>query len=360
LPLMAAISAAFVVALAFTGLAPLWGTGYSGGILLAAAAVLVFLVNAVYQDGRAENRSATVLRYASLVAAVVVVVLIALAAYGLLLRIQQYGLTPGRIGAAACIVVGACYGVGYLIAAARSGVLLRGLEPTNVITALVIVAVLLLLRSPFADPDRIAVADQLRRLQTGLVRPATFDFAFLRFRAGPPGVEALRQLAANAQGPEAAAVGERAAKTLAAVSPYDAGAAPPVGPEERAENITVVYPAGAALPKSFFRQDWSVIQRERSLPRCLVEQVKCNAVLIDLDGAGHPEILLFDNTASGVTGAFKTAPKGDWEFIGTIENIDCPGVRDALKSGHFSTVEPAVKDIDAAGERLRIVKRWCK
>jgi hypothetical protein len=225
----------------------------------------------------------------------------------------------------------------------------------------VIVAVLLLLRSPFADPDRIAVADQLRRLQAGLVRPATFDFAFLRFRAGRPGVEALRQLAANTQGPEAAAIAERAAKTLAATSPYDAGAAPPpVGAEERAENITVVYPTGAALPKSFFRQDWSVIQRERSLPRCLFEQAKCNAVLIDLDGDGHPEILLFDNTASAITGAFKTGPKGDWEFIGTIENIDCPGVRDALKSGHFSTVEPAVKDIDAAGERLRIVKRWCR
>jgi hypothetical protein len=289
------------------------------------------------------------------------VVLIALAAYGLLLRIQQYGLTPGRIGAAACIVVGACYGVGYVIAAARSGVLLRGLEPTNVITALVIVAVLLLLRSPFADPDRIAVADQVRRLQTGLVRPATFDFAFLRFRAGRPGVEALRQLAANTQGPEATAIAERAAKTLAATSPFDAGAAPPpVGPEERAENIAVVYPAGAALPKSFFRQDWSVIQREHSLPRCLVDQAKCNAVLIDLGGDGHPEILLFDNTTPAITGAFKTGPKGDWELIGTIENIDCPGVRDALKSGHFAMIEPALKDIDAAGERLRIVKRWCK
>jgi hypothetical protein len=359
LPMMALIGAAFVLALPFTGLEPLWSTRRASGILLGAAAALILLVNAAFQDGRAENRAVAALRYASVLAAVVAVPLIVLAGYALALRIGQYGLTPDRVCAAVCVVVGACFGVGYVVAAARSGALLHGVEGTNIITALVVVGLLLLLNSPIADPDRISVADQVRRLQSGRISPDEFDFAFLRFGSGRYGTRALEQLATHAQGPQAAVIAERAAKalhatTLAQVSPGKQH----ISAQQRADNITVIEPAGGTLPDSFLRQDWSALQLPWLVPQCLAASAKCEAIVADLDGDGRPEILLF-GVPGGPAAAFKANDAENWEFVGTIANAACPGVRDALRAGHFEIAQPAFKEVEANGQRLRIENTPC-
>lgn len=62
LPLMALIAAGFLMSLPFTGLAPLWGTRFGAKLLLTATAVLIVLINATHQDGRAEPKSASLLR----------------------------------------------------------------------------------------------------------------------------------------------------------------------------------------------------------------------------------------------------------------------------------------------------------
>jgi hypothetical protein len=358
LPMMALIGAAFVLALPFTGLEPLWSTRRASGILLGAAAALILLVNAAFQDGRAENRAVAALRYASVLAAVVAVPLIVLAGYALALRIGQYGLTPDRVCAAVCVVVGACFGVGYVVAAARSGALLHGVEGTNIITALVVVGLLLLLNSPIADPDRISVADQVSRLQSGRISPDEFDFAFLRFGSGRYGTRALEQLASNAQGPQATVIAERAANALQAARVSQLNPAKPhITAQQRAANITVTAPVGGTLPDSFLKQDWSALQQPwpRLVPQCLVATVKCDAIVADIDGDGRPEILLF---AVGAGAAFKANTTETWEFIGNIGNAACPGVRDALRAGHFEIVPPVFKEIEANGQRLHI-ERGC-
>jgi hypothetical protein len=355
LPMMALIGAAFVLALPFTGLEPLWRTQRASIILLSAAAALILLINAAYQDGRAENRSVAALRYASVLAAIVVVPLIALAGYALALRIGQYGLTPDRVGGAVCVVVGACFAVGYGVAAARSGAWLHGLEGTNLITVLVVVGLLLALNSPVADPNRISVADQVSRLQAERISPDEFDFAFLRFGAGRYGTRALEQLASHAQGPQAAVIAERAAKALQATRL--AQVSPPakehISARQRADNITVIAPAGGTLPDSFLQQDWSALEPPlpRLLPQCLVVSVKCDAIIADLDGDGRPEILLF-----GVGGgaAFKANTAATWEFVGRIANAYCVGVREALRAGHFEIAPSVFKEIEANGVRLHI------
>lgn len=356
LPVMVVFALGFLVALVFTGLEPLWATRRATSILLIAAAMLIFLVNAAYQDGRSENRPAAALRYASVVAAIVLLPLIALATYALMLRVRQYGWTPERISATACIVLAACYGVGYVVAAARSGLALRELEITNLVTSLAIVGVLLVLRTPIADPDRISVADQVRRLETGRVSPEQFDFTFLRFGAGRFGMEALQRLTATDTGPDAAAIKERAADALLAASPLDVKqTAPRLTPEQRAGNIAVVQPNGAALPERFLQQDWKTFRRQWLLPRCLVAAAeKCEAVLVDLDGDGQPEILLFNLSGAAAAAAFKADGDQKWRFLGTIANGTCPGVREALKTGQFETVPPLFKEIEVNGQRLHV------
>src|SRR5262245_33632162 len=138
LPMMTAFAVAFLLALPFTGLPPLWNTRYATSTLLAAAAALVFLINAAYQNGRGGETVARVVRYARSAAGLVLVPLVGLAGYGLALRAEQYGWTPERIIAGACIVVAACYAAGYALAALRGNLALKGLEATNVVAAYVV------------------------------------------------------------------------------------------------------------------------------------------------------------------------------------------------------------------------------
>src|SRR5262245_40415863 len=91
LPVMTLITVAFLLALPFTGLEPLWSTRRATVILLAAAAALVFLINDAYQDGEVENAVAAIVRYSGSLAALALAPVVALAAYGLALRVGQYG-----------------------------------------------------------------------------------------------------------------------------------------------------------------------------------------------------------------------------------------------------------------------------
>src|SRR5262249_36324209 len=180
LPVMTLFAIAFVLALPFTGLEPLWSTRQATAILLVASAALVVLINAAYQDGRYD--SPALLRYASRAAALVLVPLVGLAAYALSLRVAQYGWTPQRVNACAGIVITGCYAIGYAAASLRRR--LAGIEATNIVTALAVLVVLLALFTPVADPAKIAVADQVRRLQDGRISVDKFDYEFLRFRSG--------------------------------------------------------------------------------------------------------------------------------------------------------------------------------
>jgi hypothetical protein len=355
LPVMALLALAFVLALPFTGLEPLWSTRRATGILLTAAAVLVVLINSAQRDGESGSSVAAVLRYSSAVAVIVLAPLVALAGYGVALRVQQYGWTPQRIDALACVAIATCYALGYIIALARSGVSLRGLEATNVTTAFVILAVLLLLFTPIADPARISVADQLARLEAGQVAPEKFDFAFLRFQSGRYGDQALNRLKAKQDGPDAARIAQMASEALNQRNRWQAQQRQNtvrVTPATRAANIAVLRPKDQPIPDSFVAQDWTAYARQWELPRCLVADAKCEAILLDLDDDGQPEILLLGLPA-GPAAAFKDGPAG-WSYFGMIANLQCNGVREALRAGQFRAAAPILKEIEVAGQRLRV------
>ncbi|WP_269514648.1 DUF4153 domain-containing protein [Brevundimonas subvibrioides] len=191
----------FMAALPFTGLDGLWETGSATALVLAAAGALIILINAAYQDGRADNLPPSVLRIAVRVASVLLTPLVLIAFWGLSLRIGQHGLTPDRIIAVACALVGLAYAGGYGFAALRTfwskGDWMQPLERTNIATAVLQVAIILALFSPLADPARLSVADQVARLQAGKVTPQAFDYAFLAFNSGRVGTAALDRLIAS-------------------------------------------------------------------------------------------------------------------------------------------------------------------
>lgn len=339
-PLLAALAAAFLLALPFTGLEPLWRTGRAAALLLGAAATLIVLINAAYQDGQPDRPLPAPLRWAGRLAALLPVPLIGLAAYAIWLRIDQHGLTPERVIGIACVVVGACYALGYLAAALRAAPWLKPLEATNIVSGVVAVAVLLALFTPLADPARLSVADQMRRLENGTVSAAELDYDFLRFGGGSYGRSALEQLAAQGgtageQAAEAQRRGSRQPRREAAITP-----------EIRRANIRV-WPGGRSLPDNFLRQDWSTGWPQ---PSCLTAKAECEAFFGDLTSDGVAEVLL---SASGTISAYQEQ-EGRWEFIGQLEPGDCLGLLEAMRAGTLAPASPRFADLDVAGRRLRL------
>jgi hypothetical protein len=89
---------------------------------------------------------------------------------------------------------------------------------------------------------------------------------------------------------------------------------------------------------------------------------RCEAILLDVDGDGRAEVLLFvlpDHRGSTLTAVFKAAANESWTWLGSLANVYCAGAREALMSGQVRLVEPQFKDIEAGGVRVRIAERPC-
>ncbi|MFZ0266369.1 DUF4153 domain-containing protein [Caulobacter sp.] len=338
LPLMALIAAGFLLTLPFTGLEPLWKTRSATAILLTADAFLILLANAAYQDGT--EKTAVVLKWAARLAGVLLVPITVLAAYGLSLRIGQYGLSPDRIIAGACVLVAAGYALGYTVAAVRPGAWMKALEVTNIAMAFAVIVVLLALCTPVADPRRLSVGDQMKRLHGGKVSAEAFDYLALRFDDGLFGHQALDVLQRD---PNPVIKGKAVWVARLDSRPYQ--------PVQTARpdrfTKTKVYPKGQALPKSFVDQAWNAEDE----PNCLPGYAECEAVLADTDGDGVAEVLLSYGRTFDI---FKADAAGVWTKTAETTAF-CGDVDKALEAGDVHVApSPPAQDLVIGGKRMRI------
>lgn len=351
LPLLALIILGFLGSLLFTSLAPLWQTHFATELLLTSAALLVFLINSCYQDGAPEHTASRIKRLAGTLGAIELVPLLALAIRALSLRVGQYGWTTERILAAAAIVLGCCYAIGYASAAIRARTWLKRLEMTNFIAAYLFLAMVVLLFSPIADPARLMVASQVARLRSGATVPEKFDFAALKFDGARWGASALAELAKDQQDPNAAAIRSRAADAIAMTdrygsrdTDYSAG--------ELAAHVTVL-PQGRTLPPVFYEQAfWK--KNEYGVPRCVNEpDGTCLARYIALR-PGAPEAILFLDDAAG--NIFEQDAGGQWQLTGRLSGLNyCAKFQSGLKNGDIRLEPHAWPDLVIGGLRMNVL-----
>lgn len=338
--------AGFLAALPFTGLDGLWKTGSATALVLSAAAALIVLINTAYQDGREDNLPPAALRIAARVASVLLTPLMLIAIWGLSLRIGQHGLTPDRIIASACALVGLLYAAGYGWAALsplwrRTG-WMKPLERTNVLAAVLTVLVILALFSPLADPARLSVNDQVARLKRGAVTAEHFDYAFLRFGSGKVGRAALADLAKSSD-PD---IASRAKAIQAKASRYDIEDAsiPPRAP------VITPWPADRPLPPAFLSPAASNDPRYA----CGADN-GCVASQRDLNGDGREEILLA--TAYRLS-LFAQGADGRWVHQGDYQVPHCPGpgprdLRETLRQPELKTTAPVWPDLAIGAATVR-------
>ncbi len=183
---------AFLLALPFTGITPLWNTRAATPILLSMVFLFILFLNGAIQDGQTKR---TFWRPVSFVIMAFIVVL---PIYGLLglystwLRVAQYGLMPDRVYA---LVLGGL-ALGYGIAYALSVILKRMDWPFTITNlnprlALATAAVAIVMHIPMLDPVSLSAKSQQARLQSGAVAASDFDFGTLKFSLGKPGQRAL-------------------------------------------------------------------------------------------------------------------------------------------------------------------------
>lgn len=341
LTVITVIAVGFLAALPFTGLKALSAAGSASGTMLAVCAALVILINASYLEGERKGYPPSVLRWFVRAASLALPPLVAIAIYGLAVRIGQYGLSPQRIRVAACLLVAACYAVGYAWAAIMRGPWMKRLEGTNWLTAQVAVATLLLLLSPIVDPVRISVNDQVARLDAGRTSAEKFDYRFLRFQAGRWGTEALKSLAGRTQGDRAPAIAKLAQDALTSKNRWDA---PPTSVARRTGAIHAV---GAPLPEGFLSQAWD--RTEDPAVDCLDPRGDCQAVIADIDGVPGPDVIVLGPGRSRVFG-FRA---NRWVEVGSLSGVRCSGDTEAIGRGDYRISPPVMRSgLDVNGRRF--------
>jgi hypothetical protein len=195
MPLTAVITILFAISLPFTGMQPIWDTGYSTPILLCLIGANILFINGVFQDGTKGNPYNLVLSKLVDVSLILMPAYALIAFYSTYLRIDQYGLTPKRVYLTFLVLIALSYSFSYSWAVIkRSDSWLGKIKSANTIIALVISILIVLIHSPILNPVSLSANNQYKRLINGRVSPSEFDFGALRFQLGAPGYEYLQKL----------------------------------------------------------------------------------------------------------------------------------------------------------------------
>lgn len=328
LPVVAAIVLLFLAGLPFVSLEALWESRMSAGLLLGMSAALVFFLNCAYQSGADGQPPTGIRRIAATCAAVEILPLVALAAWGLSLRVGQYGWSADRVTAAATMVVAGVVGLGYAIAAIPRGPWLKRIEATNLAAAYVFVAVMVGLHTPIADPARLMVADQLARLRSGAAAPETFDYAALKFDGARWGKAALLALAEDAGAPESSR--SKAKDALQQSWRYS----PPleISTSEAFLRSVKVFPQGREVPEGLFEAIMAT--QDRMTLGCPATQgQRCTVIFVAMRPDGPESVIFYDRVRARL---FEPQAGSGWRQVGVVEGaMHCPSVREALGRGEY-------------------------
>jgi uncharacterized membrane protein len=353
LPVMAFFAVFFIASLPFKGAEKLWSTHHSTQILLGAAAWLILLINATYQDGDAERRPGPVLRYSARFGAAALLPLTGLAAYALWVRVGLDGWTANMVMVAASLMLAVCYSIGYLVAALSFGSWMRLIEKTNILSAYLTVILLLALYTPLADPARLSVGDQIARLKNGKVAAEKFDYGYLSRSGEKYGEAALNDLKLNAT------EGQKKIIDREISNPWQhAGKMIALQPDKEFN----VYPEGKTLPATFKDKQWdraSLPQKSVYYPLCLFDKTQeCDAFLI---GDSDPPLVLLALTQNYNMNRLFVYKDGDWTDAGSLipTLFNCYALRKQLRKGEYTLGPSRGQELTVNSIHIPIVDQTC-
>ena len=336
-PLAALIVVVFSLTLPFTGLEPVWQTGRASTILLCLVAITVFLVNGVFQDGsqpHAYPRGVTRMIEASLV---LLPLLTVLAGYSTWLRVEQYGLSPSRFGAVLIVMIAACYSVaGVWAVLGRRNVWLARLRVSNPWLALLCCVLLLLIQTPWLNPQTISAHSQVARLLDGRTPPERFDAEYLYQGLGLPGRAAFEHLENSLTG--LSQFDQPTREQLA--SRLKDAKEPRWNRRIPADNLEWI-----GQPVEGSEQFASP-----TLGYGTCASIRCVLWPVDLDGDGQDEVVQLSAGWSSLN-FFRRDTDGKWRLAGRLEGrYSKLEPADAVRAGKARVVQPRYHSLDIDGQ----------
>lgn len=355
LPLVSFVALIFLATLPFTGLNVLWSTNHASQLLLTWVALTVLFLNAVYQDGSGRDPLPSVPRRLVEAAFLAMAVYVAIAVYGLALRIGQYGLTPRRVWVGMAAVVLGGYAFGYLIAVLRRGdPWLRTVRAVNLVVALIVVAIGLLAHTPVLDPFAWSARSQFDRIASGRVSAVAFDYGTLYFKLGKVGHEKFERLGRLDAHPEISTIREEMARVRGFENYYAwKQARESVAGLARFELLA----PGLAWPDGL-REAVQQATIDTVGSPCS-EESECGGRPVEIDGRPPEEwVVLLGKTAWGQVWVFGLDEAGEWRRLGRLESerpLLGAELAEALRADDFEPVPPIHDDLSIDGRRYRLV-----
>ncbi|MEM9396316.1 MAG: DUF4153 domain-containing protein [Pseudomonadota bacterium] len=342
LPLIVFVAVVFVSTLPFTGLEPLWDTGNGTALLLWLLAALLFFVNAVYQDGRETDPYSPLLHRAIYLGICTTPVIAALAFYGLLQRLQEYGWTVGRCWAFVTWLTLTLLSLGYVVGIIRRrDAWTEDLARANTFMGLLLMVILFFANSPLLDFRKLSLASQINRVKSGEIELAEFDFYYAKHTLARPGYLYLNQLKVE--------IGDNDPELLAAAENPVWNATNPVNSkiswervQRRPADLEVPPALRAAIRKS------SVFATEVE-PLLLAE---------DLDSDGVDEyvlVLLWPTNLGAATAILYYQEDDTWRPLNlSVQNPATNVPLLTLMEGEVTLIDQRFKDLDIGGVRLSV------
>lgn len=363
LPLLLGFSVLWAAALPINGVGKLFATGHAAFFLLWFVALAVQFLNCAWQDGRDELVYPDILSRALSFAWLSLVPVVVIAGWALWLRIDQYGLTEGRIWALFVWVLALMYVLGYGLSVLRRGDWMETVATTNVVVAIVMCVGLALLVSPLADPRRLAVQDQVARLLAGDIAVERFDYRYLGQQSARWGMRALESLAALEGGEreQRIATSARAALDGRYPSRRKSELAPPqaLTLEALQQHVEVLSSPGrsAEVPQSLYR--WLLTARRvvggGERPYCPAT-APCLLWMTDLNGDGVDEAALligFPNGDRTMLSLLLARQGEDWTVTASFhKQMPLSAWREAVSAGNVHLLPKAWPDLKLGDELL--------
>jgi hypothetical protein len=195
LPLLVFVSIGFIGTLPFTGLETLWETGSGTALVLTLQALTLFFVNAVYHEGSDKRPYGLYLHRAIIIGVAVLPIYSIISAYGLWLRVDQYGLSVERCWALIIWLIFCLFSTGYFIGIVKlRDNWLEAQSKINVAMGLLVLLLSMLIQSPLLNFQSLAASSQLTRFENGEVALEDFDIEYFVYHLHKPGKEALEEL----------------------------------------------------------------------------------------------------------------------------------------------------------------------
>ncbi|WP_020593335.1 DUF4153 domain-containing protein [Kiloniella laminariae] len=356
-PLLGLVALLFIITLAVMGPEKLWATGHATQLLLTLLFLFILFENAVIQSGEDNQAFPGPVQWFVMAVNVILPAFALLALYAIWLRVGQYGWTPERFYMAVIAVVGLIYAISYAVA-----VLTRWKNWTShVIRANPVIAILVLvfaiaIHLPPFEPYKLSLKDQLSRLEDGRIKPADFDFSYLRFRLGDAGQKALENIESNRVLMADPVIASRIEQTRKQTY-YQAAAdrdAPDYLKLGNFVDYLALYPSNIDVPddvRKAFVENYQWV-----LSSCYQEQqpeARCVLLNLDLNNDTQKEFLLISqyNAAYSLMrqpdGSWKTGP----QLTAGYSDGSFKELQSALERGDFHLTAPVIQNL-TIGQQL--------